>query len=361
MQGPGVAAWTSAATIAAALVTGPALAQPSRPRLVEGDVTLEYHRDADASACPEEAALRERAADAFDFHDPFVPAGRSASSHMRVEIARAAGGYQGTVLIVDDKGTPLTASTEQHADCDALVWVLGHRVALVLLRRPSSTPAPAPAAAPPAASSSPASPPAPSPRAPAICDARCIDEVARRITRGLPRPAGHALNLGLTVAAGGLFTAAFASEAGPGLWLGFSAQRGWLSVGIEARGVFPAAAITYEPGDSSYVMSTSGLLVPCARYKLLSGCVFVEVGSLLFTVPGNASPERNVLFALGPRAALDVPIGAGFSVRVFAELALHPYLPVFLVRTSTEPDAPIERWVTPIASGVFGAGFTWSP
>lgn len=358
MLGPRVAARTIAATIAAASLASPALAQPTRPRLVEGDVTLEYHRDAGASACPEEPALRERAADAFDFHDPFVPAGRSASSHIRVEIARAASGYQGTFLILDDNGATLASSSEHHADCDALVWVLGHRIALAILPRPSRPPAPAPTSAPPAASSSPAPPP--SSRAPAICDARCIDEVARRITKGDPRRATFASDIALTVAAGGLFTAGFASEVGPGIWLGFSAQRGWLSIGLEARGVLPAATITYEPGRSSYATTTSGLLVPCARYEVLSGCAFVEVGSLLFTIPGHSSAETNVLFALGPRAAVDIPIGAGFSVRVLAELALHPYLPVFRVRTTAAPDAPIARWVAPIASGVFGAGFTWS-
>ncbi len=163
------------------------------------------------------------------------------------------------------------------------------------------------------------------------------------------------------MAAGGLFSRrGFAAEVGPGIWLGFSAQRGWLSIGMEARGVFPAVTLTYEPGRSSYATTTSGLLVPCARYKVLSGCAFVEVGSLLFTIPGHSSAETRVLFALGPRAALDLPIAAGFSVRVLAELALHPYLPVFIVRTTTAPDAPIARWVPPIASGVFGAGFTWS-
>jgi hypothetical protein len=348
-----VAARSSAAAIAVALLAPQAPAQPARPRLVEGDVTLEYRLDPSAAACPGEPALRERAADAFDFRDPFVPAGRAATSHMRVEIARTAAGFEGTVLVVDDSGAPLASSSERHADCDALVWVLGHRVALAILRRPSSSPS-SPASAPPASSAAPSPRPAVAP----FCDGRCIDEIARRAAA---RRAAAGSDVRLTVAAGGLFTAGFADVVAPGVWLGFSAQRGWLSIGVEGRGAFPAPALTYAPGRSSLVTTLTGLVVPCARYKVLSGCAFVEAGSLLFTIPGNASAETAPLLTLGPRAAVDIPIAAGFSARVFAELALHPYLPAFRVRFTTAPDSPIVRWVTPIASGVFGAGLTWSP
>ena len=386
-----------AALLGATLVTDPALAQTSRPRLVEGDVTLAYHLGEGAAGCPAESALRERVADAFDFHDPFVPSGRRATSHMRVEISGAQGTFRGTVSIVDARGVTLATSSEQHADCDALVWVIGHRVALAILRRTASTTQPAarsqpdassspssvaapdaaaasastsspapsstapssPAQTPsstPASTRPPASAPAPALRAstpagrpsPPVCDDRCLDGRGSKA-------------LAIEVAAGPLFTVGLTADVGPGVWLAASVRRDWFSVGIEARGVLPAVTITYEPGRSSYATTLSGLVAPCVRWKILAGCAFVEVGSFLFTIPGHSSAELSALVSLGPRAAVEIPLFGGLSVRVLGELALHPYLPVFHVRTSSAPDARVETWVTPIASGVFAAGLAFSP
>lgn len=370
-----VVAPAGAATIAVTILTSSSLAAAPLPRLVEGDVTLEYRRDASAASCPDEAALRERAADAFDFRDPFVPAGSSASSHLRVEIARVDGGFRGTVLIVDDAGVALASSEERHADCDALVWVIGHRVALAVLRRSP----PAPTASTPAASA-----PSPPPSRPSLAavlpkeDARRTEEPARRteeparrteepatrIDEAAPHtPAPSAIaasDVTLTAGAGSLLTVGFADEVGPGIWLGVSVQRGWLSLGVEGRGVFPAPAITYEPGRTSLITTLSGAIVPCARFKLLSGCAVVEGGSLLFTIPGIASAQTSFLFGVGPRAAVDLPIALGLSARLFAEATLHPVQPVFYVRRTTAPDSPLIQWVAPVASVIFGAGFTWS-
>lgn len=359
---------------------GVARAEPPRQSPVEGDVTLEYHRGAATTACPDEAAFRERSSDSFDFHDPFVAPGAPAGSHMRIDIARDGLLHRGTLSIVDAHGDALATSVEEHADCDALVWVLGHRVALAILRRPaparalaaaggslaagapppsapppptpSAAGAPAPATTPVPPDRAAATPPPPRPRDPAAspspaapCDGPCLAE----------RP-----SFTTTVLAGGLMTAGWTAELGPGAWLGFEVKRHDFSLGLEGRGLFPARTIRFEPHLTSDAATFSGLLVPCAHWRVLAACAFFEAGSYIFTIPGRAPGVTDTLLSLGPRAALSAPVAAGFLVRAFADLAIHPYAPIFGVRLTTAPDSPIERWTTPIVSGFFGLGIGWS-
>lgn len=178
-------------------------------------------------------------------------------------------------------------------------------------------------------------------------------EVARR-------QAQHVPPFKVNVAAGGFVTAGLTSEPGPGIWAGVALQTEWLSVGLEMRGVFPAVTVTYEPGRQSYATAISGAVVPCLRLRVVSACVFAEVGSFLFTIPGRSPANLDTLVAVGPRAAVDAPLPDGLSLRVFADLAFHPYLPVFDVRTTSAPDAPVATWTMPVISGLLGAGLTWS-
>lgn len=324
---------------------------PTPPRPTEGDVTLEYVRGPQTAACPDEAALRERAGDAFDFHDPFVPNGQRASSHMRVEIERAAQGFRGKVLIVDAEGRELATSIEEHASCDALVWVLGHRVALAVLRkRPESpiAPPPSPSIAPPET--------APPPPPVLVCDAKCAETIASHLAERAAPP------VSLTILAGASMTAGWTADVGPGMWAGLAVRHGWLSIAAEARGTFPARALQLDSTRTADVATLSLAVLPCATWRVLSGCAVAEVGSYTLLVPSSTTPTVNdALVSLGARAAVDIPLGAGFSLRAFAELALHPYLPIFTVRLTSAPSSPIERWVTPVASGLLGLGVGWSP
>jgi hypothetical protein len=344
-----------AAGVAVLLAARGVVAQAPVAKLFEGDVTLDYRRGPGTAACPDEAALRERAADSFDFRDPFVARGQPASAHMRIAIERAGAAYQGKVLLLDDAGATLTASTEEHADCDALVWLLGHRVALAILRRPPATAAlPAPSSDPaPAAVRIPVPLPAPTP----ACDARCAAQIASAV--GVrPAPPREPT---LSFAAGGLLTAGWTADVGPGAWLAASAREGALSLGLELRSAFPAPALTYAPNHTASATSVSAVAVPCAHWKLVAGCVFAEIGAHFFLVPGSDMPLiSEALVALGPRLALDVPLGAGLSARAFADLAVHPYLPIFSVRVTSASDTDVRRWTTPPISGLFGLGVAWS-
>ncbi len=347
-----------AAGVAVWLAARGALADAPRPKLVEGDVTLDYRRGAGTAACPDEAALRERAADAFDFRDPFVPRGASASGHMRIEIERAARSYQGKVILVDDAGTALASSAEEHADCDALVWLLGHRVALAILRR-SGVSAPDPAISKPISDPQLAVVriPVPLHEPPVACDARCVEELAKGHAPRAEPPRETAFSL----TAGGLVTAGWTADIGTGAWIGGAARAGIFSLGLEIRSTFPARTLTFDAVRSASVTTLSVAGIPCAHWKMLAGCLVVEAGAVLFLVPSPRKPiVPDALLSLGPRLALDLPIVAGFSVRAAAELAVHPYLPIFTVRATNEPDSLVKRWTTPLASGALGLGLVWA-
>jgi len=318
-------------------------------------VTLEYHRGKGATACPDEAAFRERAADSFEFDDPFVPPGASATSHMRVEITREGGVFRGTLSVVDASGAALASSAEEHVDCDALVWVLGHRVALAVFRKPQVVSAPPPAPAP-AAPEKPAPPPPPQYVLVPACDEHCIENIVRRVAART----GPWIDFSVTLMAGGLLTAGWSEDVGPGAWLGFQVRHQWFSMGLEARALFPAKTLTFGENITSNVATFSGLLLPCAHWRVIFGCAFFEVGSYIFTVPGRKPAVTDTVLSVGPRAGIDIPIGAGFTVRGFADLAIHPYAPVFGVLLTPDPDGPKAQWQTRIVSGFFGLGVGWS-
>jgi hypothetical protein len=330
-----------------------------------------YERGAGASKCPDEAQFRERSSDAFNLKDPFVAGSASATSHLRIEIAHADGQYQATIRVVDDSGKTLRSSTEKHDNCDALVWALSHRIAMIVLRKPAPAPAapPAQASAAPSTPVTPAAPaplsqPAPAPKpAPPLpvavtppCDERCKEARARFSSTS----AGAVPDLHVSLFGGALVTAGWMPSAGPGAWLGFAARHKWLSIGFEVRSAAPARAVAVDGSRGASAGAVSGLVVPCVRYRIVSGCAFFEAGTYLFFEPSRGFASTDTLVALGPRVAIDMPLVADISARAFVDLALHPYLPRFEARASAEPGAPAATWVSPIASGLFGLGLAWS-
>src|SRR5262245_537853 len=62
--------------------------------VVFGDVALEYRG---LPGCPDESVFRQRMADLYRFHDPFVPEGAAATSRIGIAIERAGKGYRGTL------------------------------------------------------------------------------------------------------------------------------------------------------------------------------------------------------------------------------------------------------------------------
>lgn len=345
----------------AASIAAPALGAPVK--LVEGDVSLEYRRGPSTLSCPDEAALRERAADAFEFRDPFVAPGVAAAARMRVELTRDTRHYRGTIRILDAAGEVTAVATEQHVDCDALVWVLAHRIALALLRKPPpappSPPPPAPSAPPPAPSAPPPaatlSPPAPAPASPA-CNERCLNDLSRRISAPRVRLSPYSVSIG----AGGLVTAGLTIDEGAGAWVSAALQGSWFSLGVEARGTLPAKAAILEGGRHSDLSTLSGVAAPCLRWKFLFGCAFVEVGVLVYQ-PAYASPPMvKSLIAVGPRVGVEMPLGQGISFRAFGDLTVRPMAPTFTSRLGRWYSSHTVSWDMPTANVIAGMGLAWS-
>jgi hypothetical protein len=337
--------------------TAAELPPPDKP--AEGQVALVYVLGKGTAGCPDEATFRDWNQAFFDFVDPFVPSGTAAPARVRITISRDAAGYRGVHSVLQEGRQP-TESVAHHKDCDALVWTLAHWMTLVIARKPMPPPTACPAC--PACEACPAPKPCPLPEAPKElpCDAACVKKKADELCRKY----GHCPNMGptLTIMGGGLITAGWASNVGPGAYLGGEVKWEVFSIGIEARATFPEEAQRYyKSPPTSDLYSFSGLLVPCARWKWLFGCGFVEVGQFTFTVPNDPKGDaRELLFALGPRGGVDVPLPEGFSLRAFADFAIHPYAPREDVTDLSDPAHKVRPWDFPWVSGFFGLGIAWS-
>lgn len=326
-----------------------------------GDVALEYrHPD----GCPGEAAFRERAADMFDFHDPFVAADAPAARRLRIEIERERKGYRATLTLESADGTAQGSSVERHESCDTLVYVLAHRMRMITL------PAPAPTTTPP--------PPAPqAPPSPPL-DARGEKDVWRRLdrleetneaqdrkikaqneqiaklARDLENERRKKMDLTYTLSAGVLMTANLTSNVGPGVWLGGDLRSGPLSVGVELRAVLPSpvAVGPYDRDLSQFV----GLLTPCGRYSVFFGCAVAGAGMHL-DYDSNYHPDVEPaylapLVQLGGRIGVEVPLGESrFALRGWGE--------VLYSTPSVEFGYPEEGVFVdrPDVSAFFGLGF----
>jgi len=168
------------------------------------------------------------------------------------------------------------------------------------------------------------------------------------------------MDFSAAVMAGGLMSAGWSLEVGPGMWLGAEARIGWISVGAELRGLFPATAVRYASSRrDSDLNSISGLLVPCVRWKILLGCVVLEAGELTFTKPTSSSNFSDVLVGTGLRAGVAIPLFLGFSARGFAELSIRPHNPA--VAVSDQTAGADSMWRLAVVNGFFGVGLAWSP
>jgi len=319
-------------------------------------VTLEYLVDPAAKGCPGEGALRERAADTFDFRDPFVAAGSGATSHLRIEVARGAKGYRATISIVDDGGAVLASSAEVHDDCDALVWTLAHRVKLAVLPPPA--------------------PPAP-PKAPALACDPCADRarMERRLDaveeKNEEQDAKMArlerqnaelkaelerlkdkMDWTYVVSTGALMTVNLTSNVGAGAWVAGEGRYGPLSLGLELRGVFPSA-VNLGPYDFD-VSQMVALVTPCGRYSYVFGCVVAGVAGQIhhdsdaFGVGAPATIDG--ILTVGARLGVEVPFGDSmFGARAWGE--------VLYAAPGVRQHYPKEReWTSPNVSGFFGLG-----
>lgn len=168
----------------------------------------------------------------------------------------------------------------------------------------------------------------------------------------------------LVLVGGGLLSAGFTPDAGPGFFVGgevhFRRREAWgFSVGADVRAVLPAKggvrARDAKPLDISLIAVA---ITPCVRYRWAMACVFVDPGG---TIAGGSGPlsfqeDNPVLFVVGvgPRLALDVPVVERAGLRAFADLRVSPLrsdVGYVIDRVST--------WTQPRVSGFFGAGVSF--
>lgn len=285
-----------------------------------GDTALDYQ--VPRSACPNEETFRERTADLYDFVDPFVDNGRRAHSLVLVQVIATLRGYRGVIVVIDPATqTRLRESREEErATCDELVWILSHRMKLVISPRP-----------PP--------PPQPPPKTPvedekktddlqrrldaleeAIEDQRAIDEEQRAqiaaLQRAIDEKKKRKMDLTYALSVGAFITANLTNNAGPGAWVGGELRSGPFSLGLELRTVFPSAIAsektpTYGVMDYDFSLYAA-LLTPCGRYSYFFGCAVVGAGTQLLydsNFPGGARSGFVPLLQLGGRAGVEIPFG----------------------------------------------------
>lgn len=174
------------------------------------------------------------------------------------------------------------------------------------------------------------------------------------------------MNLSLTALAMGIMTVGYTPDVGGGFAVGGEINGEVMSFGFAVRGIFPShmvARTVIDPTKSSYdvpfdLSQWSAQFVPCARWKILMGCAFGEIGALLSSEATGLYGA--LLVALGPRLGVDVPINERVSVFGFGEARFLPFPARFNWR-SPPVDNPNGaranvKWEEPIVSAAFAAG-----
>jgi hypothetical protein len=82
----------------------------------------------------------------------------------------------------------------------------------------------------------------------------------------------------------------------------------------------------------------TGWLVPCAHVSWLEGCALVGAGALFATSNVAASRSSTApTWSLGARVGLNVPLGARFFARAFADLVVTPAEAQYYIGSGSVP------------------------
>jgi hypothetical protein len=322
--------WASIAAAAILLEGGVAVAAPP--------VELVYERSERAASCPDAAALRLEVAKRLGA-DPFV---EKAEGGRRVvaRIDRAASGeFHGEVRLENAEGPTEDAPSRalDAVDCNELVASMALTASVLLEplagRHKRVLPPP-----------------------PTTTSARELPDLGPPPPPVVPQPpSGTAIDLRLGAFAVGSLLAA------PTVDLGVEVLGG---IAIGPRGgptrwsIDGGARLDLESGESSdsHGARTSlafGELVPGRRVGPVGLCAVVEVGALRGQIPaasGEGKHAQSTAYAaLGPRVALEIPVGAGFAI------ASHVEAVGVLTRTTLRAGQS-ELWTTPPLALSLGLG-----
>lgn len=315
-----------------------------------GDTALDYQTP--GGACPDEAEFRDRVADLYGFEDAFVRPGAHAHTLIRVVVTRTPSGYRAVLFVFDPAtGTLLRHSTPQEgSSCDSLIWLLSHRLRLIL--SPKATPKSPPS------NQAPTNDPEVQRRLDALEEAvedheAIHQELRTRIAilqRALDDEKKRKMDLTYALSAGALLTANLTSNVGPGAWVGGELRAGPIALGLELRTVFPSSVVATSAYDfdlSQYV----ALLTPCGRYSYFFGCAVAGAGAQLSfdsNFPGGTKSRTSPLIQLGGRVGAEVPFGDSmFAGRAWGEVLYSTppteinYITPSVTYTGARPDVSV--------------------
>jgi hypothetical protein len=311
-----------------------------RPASASPSARLVYARSADASACPDEAALRGAVAARFGY-DPFFA---WAKRTVVVEVWRHGEQFASRVQILDEQGMArgVRELTTDGPSCSELFDATALAISIAL---DASSKADAPAAAPDAPAPAPVkapTPPAPGPLAPAPDAAR--DEVQPSRAVRTPSASWFA---GLDVLG--------SMETAPSVSAGMAAfgelRVHALSAALELRVDAPASTTTATDGSRATSWLYAAQLVPCVHVRPVSFCVLGSVGQFVVSGVGISSPASGSapFAAAGARVGVEWPLSEALLVRVHVDGL------VDLDRPSYDLDG-VNRWTATLFAASVGVG-----
>lgn len=259
---------------------------------------LTYTRSANASACPDEAALREAVAqkvgrDPFDGEDAYVD----------VHIERSAGELVGSVEVREGsvvRGTRTLSS--KSASCDELVSALVVTISIALDPARFGVP-PRPAPPPPART--------PTPMSTSSTDEPPREDLAPSSSPSKEQKTGAGWQIG--AGAGAAFGVAPSPAAS--LHLSFGARWERASLDVEGRVYLPASDAV--AGGSVSTSSSIAAVVPCFHAGPVALCAVGALGVIRGEGRGVRLPSTDSSFAAaaGARLAVEVPLHPSFGLR----------------------------------------------
>lgn len=301
---------------------------------------LVYSRTAEASSCPDEAALR-RAVSARVGYDVFFP---WAPRTVVVAIVRRQRAFVATVSLVDEGGIDHGAH-ELHSDvaCVDLLDTVALAVAIAidpqsLLAAPASS-----NEAPP-----PPPPPDPLPLTPMPAALEPGDGTGRRGDEESERKAPTSERVRLEASLGAVVSLGMAPSPAVGTTLDVGFRWSRFSLAIEGAIDAPASEAVSAGGRASAWLAY-GALVPCASLGVLFGCAVVRGGSLESSGEGvlDTKSASNAWWAIGGRVGALLPVTGPLRLRLRADLVgdLQP--------TTLRLDGAT-AWPAPVVAGSLG-------
>lgn len=337
-----------------------ALAQP-----ISGEskgVRLEVERQRGAESCADERAIRDGVITRLGY-DPFTsPVNRI----VLASIQRTEQGYSAAVRLQSPDGRPLGVQHLEYqvSSCDVLTAAIELAIAVAIDPVAARSEAAGPLQPVPAVPSPSILGPVLEPSALAPSLATVTAKQGAETTTSLPvatasaaTPAvgespkiaksAHQRTSDWRLSTGGGAAFASAPTTVPALFVGLELRLTRVSLGLDVRGDF--AGHKAVSGGSIATSLFIGEVVPCYHWSVLGACGLAAVGARHSTGVG-LDPQHSadtIYFALGVRAALDVPVTDWFWVRPEIDFSV-PTTGV----TLNVANQPV--WVSPAVSAFAG-------